>query len=290
MNTRRIDAHQHFWRPARGDYGWLRADVPAVRPLVRDVMPVDLAPALQRHGVLQTVLVQAAPTEAETDFLLSIADSTGFVGAVVGWTDLSSDDAIATLERWSAHGKFRGVRPMLQDLPEADWIATRPRPAVVERLKRLGLRLDGLVKPPQLPALVRFVAAHPDLPVVLDHAAKPTLANGIGDDWRAGIAALARHPQVDCKWSGLLTEALPAQCATRQARIDLLRPVFDHLLDTFGPARLMWGSDWPVLELASDYDAWVDASAALVGELSADEQDAIWRRNAMRAYALDGAA
>lgn len=293
MNTIRVDCHQHFWRPARGDYGWLRADVPALAPLHRDFLPDDLVPLLQRHGVRHTVLVQAAPSEAETDFMLSLADGHDVVAGVVGWVDLGREASIATLDRWAQHPKFRGIRPMLQDLPDPHWIATAPHPAAVERLKRLGLRFDALVKPPQLDALLRFVRHHPELPVIVDHAAKPQLALGWNADWADGwkrkLADLARHPQVSCKWSGLLTEAAPDSLRTHRGRVDTLRPVWDHLLETFGPGRLLWGSDWPVLTLAAGYDAWVEASAALIDELGPDDRAKVWLHNALRVYDLGAA-
>ena len=290
MNTLRVDSHQHFWRPSRGDYGWLRADVPGLAPLHRDVLPDELAQLLQRHHVRHTVLVQAAPSDAETDFLLALAGEHDFIRGVVGWLDLSREASIATLDRWAHNAKFRGIRPMLQDLPEADWIATAPHPAVVERLKDIGARFDALVKPPQLDALLRFVRRHPALPVIIDHAAKPQLAQGWHADWSDGwkrcIAALARHPQVSCKFSGLLTEAAPAALRTNRTRVDTIRPVWDHLLEHFGPQRLLWGSDWPVLTLAASYDDWVEASATLIDELPRDQRAQVWGRNAVRIYDL----
>jgi L-fuconolactonase len=293
MNIERTDAHQHFWRPSRGDYGWLRPHAPGVAPICRDFLGADLAPLLQRHRVRHTVLVQAAPTEAETDFLLSLAAEHDFVGGVVGWVDLAREASIGTLDRWARHPKFRGIRPMLQDLPDPHWLLTAPHPAVLDRLKRVGGRFDALVKLPQLDALLRFVRRHPDLPVIVDHAAKPQLADGWQGEWaahwRERMAELARHPQVSCKFSGLLTEAAPAVLRSHRARVDTVRPVWDHLLETFGPERLMWGSDWPVLTLAADYDAWVEASAELIDALGPEDRVAVWRRNAMRVYDLGAA-
>jgi L-fuconolactonase len=297
----RIDAHQHFWRPARGDYGWLRPDVPALAPICRDVLPAELQPLLARHGVRHTVLVQAAASTAETDFLLSLATTHDFIGGVVGWVDLSDPACVPQLERWALdpqyQGRFKGVRPMLQDLPDAHWIATAPHPQVMAALLRLNLSLDALVQPWHLAPLLRFVDRWPDLPVVVDHAAKPQLARGWQADgdaawaeaWRSGLGALAERPQVLCKLSGLLTEAGGAARAGGRAGVEALRPVWLELLDHFGPDWLMWGSDWPVLNLASDYDAWVAVSEALLAELP-DEADRQRIRcdNAQRFYALPG--
>lgn len=294
ITTLRIDAHQHFWRLARGDHGWLRADVPALAPLLRDFQPADLQPLLAAHAVGQTVLVQAAPTEAETDELLGLASAHPAIGGVVGWVDLSRQDAVATLQRWAGHPRFKAVRPMLQDLPEADWIARAPHPDVMRALVDLGLRFDALVQPRHLAPLLRFAQAWPALPVMIDHAAKPPLASAWADawagawvsEWQQGLAALARQPQVMCKFSGLLTEAGPAASASVDAAVAALQPVWQHLLQHFGPGRLVWGSDWPVLTLAADYSRWVAVSEALIGCLPAADQALVWAGNARRFYGL----
>lgn len=285
----RIDSHQHFWRPARGDYTWLRADVPALAPLVRDFLPEHLAPTLRAHGVARTVLVQAAESEAETDFMLELAAAHAVIGGVVGWVDLSASDAVASLERMARHPKFKGVRPMLQDLSEDDWIARRPHPDAVRALVRLGLRFDALVKPRHLSSLMRFLKDWPQLSVVIDHAAKPPVGAHDGEafaTWRNRMAELAALPQVCCKFSGLWGEAPQAAHHDVDVAARAVRPVWEHLLESFGPARLMWGSDWPVLTLAGDYAGWIAVSEACIGRLSASEQAHIWRGTAQRFYGI----
>jgi L-fuconolactonase len=286
----RTDAHQHFWQPARGDYAWLRPDDPRVAPLVRDFMPDALAPLLRAQGVTRTVLVQAAESVAETEFMLAVAEAHDFVAGVVGWVDLASADAASTLSRLSANDRLKGLRPMLQDLPEDDWINHAPQPEAMRTLQRLGLRFDALVKPRQLAPLRRFARAWPELPIVIDHAAKPPLASAWNDEpmraWRRDMAALAAAPQVACKLSGLLTEMAAADCASREQSIDRLRPVVDALLGWFGPERLMWGSDWPVLTLAGGYDDWVAVSDALLHPLSDDERAHVLHGSAQRFYGL----
>lgn len=285
----RIDSHQHFWRPARGDYTWLSASVPALVPLVRDFLPEDLAPLLQAHGVGRTVLVQAAESKAETDFMLDLATAHDVIGGVVGWVDLSRPGAVASLERMARHPRFKGVRPMLQDLPDDDWIAHRPRPDALRTLLRLGLRFDALVKQRHLPPLLRFLKQWPELPVVVDHGAKPPVGAHGSEDferWRKSIAAVAALPQVCCKFSGLWGEAPPSTHGDVDAAVRAVRPVWEHLLDVFGPDRLMWGSDWPVLTLAGDYAGWVAVSEACIGSLSPSEQASVWRGTAQRFYDL----
>ena len=287
--TQRIDSHQHFWRPARGDYAWLRADVPVLAPLVRDFLPEHLAPLLQAHGVERTVLVQAADSEAETDFMLELATAHDVVGGVVGWVDLSSPDAAASLERMARHPRFKGVRPMLQDLPDDDWIARMPRADAIQALLRLGLRFDALVMPRHLSSLMRFLKDWPQLPVVIDHAAKPPVGahdSEVFATWRKDMAELAALPQVCCKFSGLWGEAPPSTHGDVDAAVRAVRPVWEHLLESFGPARLMWGSDWPVLTLAGDYAGWIAVSEACIGGLSASEQSNLWRGTAQRFYGL----
>jgi L-fuconolactonase len=324
---RRIDAHQHYWRLARGDYRWLSPNEPTLAPICRDVLPAELAPLLARHGVVQTVLVQAADSLAETDWLLDLAARHASIGGVVGWVDLSDVASIGVLERWAAQPAFKGVRPMLQDIADAQWIAHAPHPDVVRALLRLGLRIDALVQPWHLQALLAFARRWPELPMVIDHAAKPQLARGWqapgdqawADAWCTGLHRLASLPQVYCKLSGLLTEAgapgrASAAGAAATGRADVgvtamsaamstglatkvsaevstgvtaLRPVWHELLTAFGPARLIWGSDWPVIDLASDYAGWIGVSEVLLADL-ADEQDRqrIRHDNAARFYAL----
>jgi L-fuconolactonase len=286
----RLDAHQHFWQLARGDYAWLGGDQPALAPLRRDFAPADLAPLLRAHGVARTLLVQATDRVAETEFMLALAREHRFIAGVVGWVDLAAADAAATLERLAQDPTLRGVRPMLQDLPQDDWILAAPRPEALRTLHRLGLRLDALVKPRQLAALARFAMNRPALPVVIDHAAKPPLSH----DWHApemrawqrGMATLAALPQVCCKVSGLLTELAPADRASPGRAIEKLRPVVDALLGWFGPARLMWGSDWPVLTLAGTYADWVAISDALLAPLSDTERAHVQHGCAARFYGL----
>ena len=278
-----IDAHQHFWRLDRGDYHWLRADNPALQPIYRDFLPADFRAAAP--GIAKTVLVQAADSEAETDFMLSLAAEHDWIGGVVGWVDISKGEAVKTLRRWAAQAKFKGVRPMLQDLPDTTWIARQPHPAVMRCIAESGLRFDALVTPAHLPALLQFVRSHPKLPIVIDHAAKPRLDEGWqavwAHGWRRDMAALAAHPNVCCKFSGLLTETRAAD------PLAAIRPVWDDLLRWFGPGRLMWGSDWPVVNLAADLGAWMRMAGTLIDELPEPDRRRVWHDNAQHFYGLD---
>jgi L-fuconolactonase len=276
----RVDAHHHVWRLARGDYGWLEPTL-ALLPIYRDFDLHDLAPALRAANVGATVLVQAAPTLAETRFLLDVArTSGGLVRGVVGWADLAGADAIAALRSLAAEAMLKGVRPMLQDLPDAGWIARPEVQPALAALPALGLRLDALVTPRELKPLLATLERHPDLAVVIDHCAKPDIAHAGWQPWADDLAAIARHTRACCKLSGLVTEA------GRGWTVDALRRYVGHVLDSFGSERVIWGSDWPVLTLAASYAEWADASDALIAGLTRGERDAIYGGNARRFYDL----
>jgi L-fucono-1,5-lactonase len=275
----RMDSHQHFWRLRRGDYGWLTPhDHPAI---YRDFEPDDLAPLLIEAGVERTILVQAAPTTAETDFLLETAAAASFVGGVVGWVDFEGEGAARTIEGLAKNSQLVGLRPMLQDLDDDAWIS---RPAIspaLDAMEAAGLRFDALVKTRHLPHLARLLKARADLPVVIDHGAKPDIAHGELTQWSTAIAHIAKDTDAFCKLSGLATEA------RADWHEDDLRPYFDVLLGAFGPARLMWGSDWPVVNEAGGYATWRAAAEALTESLSASERDQIFGGTAARFYGLD---
>jgi L-fuconolactonase len=276
----RIDAHQHFWRPSRGDYGWL---TPEAHPAIcRKFLPQDLWPLLGDAGIERTVLVQAAPTVAETEYLLSLAAEAPFVAGVVGWADFEATDAPEQIEDLAANPKLLGLRPMLQDLDDDAWIL---RPAIapaLDAMRAADLRLDALVTPRHLPSLARFLAARTDLKVVIDHGAKPDIAGGALDGWAAQMRTIAAHTGAWCKLSGLVTEA-----GGRWSEASL-KPYVDVLLEAFGPTRLMWGSDWPVVNEAGGYAAWHSAAAALTEGLSQDERDQIFGGAAQAFYGIDG--
>ncbi len=273
-----IDSHQHFWTLARGDYGWMGEHV---APLLRDFGPDDLAPLLGRAGIGRTIVVQAADTEAETDFLLDLAARTPFVAGVVGWLDMDAETFPERLARYAANPLFVGLRPMLQDLSDDRFIL---RPRVLEHLKRVaesGVAFDILVFPRHIPFVVEALETVPDLRAVVDHLAKPRVAEGALDPWRADIKRLAAFPNVFCKVSGLVTEAAP------DWRLADLQPYVDHVADVFGEDRLMFGSDWPVATLAAGYGEVAHAARALLGRHFGPAGMAkIFGANAARFYRL----
>ncbi|SMC44782.1 amidohydrolase family protein [Rhizobium sp. RU36D] len=287
----KIDAHCHFWSLERGDYGWLSPDNAALTPIYRDFGPAEMKSLAAAAGVSRYVAVQAAPTEAETRYLLDLASKYPEIAGVVGWVDLTTADAAERIADLARNQLLKGIRPMLQDLAEDDWINTAPTDAALAALAASSLRFDALVLPRHLMALEPFILAHPTLPVVIDHAAKPALGAAADDPrhqmWTAGMERLAAIPHVHCKLSGLLTEMRPDQYAGIDKAISVLRPYVTKLLEWFGPDRLIWGSDWPVLTLAGPHDFWVTVAQSLLSDLTANETAAIFGGNAKRFYGLD---
>jgi L-fuconolactonase len=276
----RIDAHQHFWTLSRDDYGWL---TPALVPLYRDFGPADLAPLLAEAGIRRTILVQAAPSVAETGYLLDIAARTPTVAGVVGWVDFARPGVADEIAGLAKNPLLVGLRPMVQDIVDDDWLADPGLAPAFAALIAHDLVFDALVLPRHLSRLLTVLDRHPALAVVVDHAAKPDIAHGRDDpscyqSWRADIAAVAARPGTTCKLSGLVTEAGPGWT------VAALRPVVDHLLQTFGVTRLLWGSDWPVLTLAASYRSWLDGAVELTGHLDAEQTAAVFGGNAARVY------
>jgi L-fuconolactonase len=280
----RIDAHQHFWLPACIDYAWMKPLAgEAARQLARAILPAELAPILAQQGIGQTVLVQAATDDAEAPFLLSLADAHGFIAGAVVWLDMARGDFERQLDRLGTHPKFLGVRPMIQDIEDVGWLR---RPAVRHAfhvLEERGVCFDFLIKPEQLEATLEVLAACPRLRAVIDHIAKPDIAAGAFAAWSAPFERVSEHPNVYCKLSGLITEAdhhgwKPADLA----------PFIAHALRCFGPARSMFGSDWPVCTLAGSYAEVVAALEQNLCALALEprEIDAIFGGTAREFYRL----
>ncbi|WP_019026039.1 amidohydrolase family protein [Colwellia piezophila] len=274
---KRIDAHQHFWQLSRGDYEWL---TPELECLYRDYLPEELAPILATSQVNKTVLVQAAATTAETEFMLKIACEEDFVAGVVGWIDMECDNALAHLEHFSQSPYFKGIRPMLQDIEDVNWMLKAELAPVFELLIEKGLTFDALVLPQHLDALYTLIKRYPALKVVIDHGAKPGISNNSSPEWFEKIALIASQTSAYCKLSGLVTEA------EKNPHLDQLAPYMEHLLVCFGAERLMWGSDWPVVETSSSYQSWLAQVDTFLEPLTNTEQQCIWAETAQKFYQL----
>ena len=275
-----IDAHQHFWRIGEHDCSWPTRDLLAI---YRDFLPDDLLPLAEQTGVTGTVLVQSQPSDADTDFLLQLAHKSDLIKAVVGWVDLSSPNAPERIQQLAQHPKFRGVRPMLQGLADDAWILRPELEPAITAIKASNLSFDALVHVRHLPHLQVFAERHPELAIVIDHAAKPAIANDEFSAWATAITALADLPRVYCKLSGLLTEVSSEQGVAE------LQPYVTQLYRLFGSKRLMWGSDWPVLNSAPNsqynaYASWLMLAKKLLSPVSVIEADEIFGLTARQFY------
>ena len=276
----KIDSHQHFWNPARGDYDWMPKGDPVLDLVYR---PSDLTATLARHQIDGTVLVQAAATVAETEYMLGLADASDFIKGVVGWVDFEQPADAKVLERLKAHPKFKGVRPMIQDIPDDDWMLRDDVQWAYAALSDLDLTFDALGFPRHLANFLTILKRYPKLRVVIDHCMKPQIRDHNAANfafWAEGMARLAGETGAFVKFSALITEANPDWSA------DALRPYVDHILRVFGPERIMWGSDWPVCRLRAEYDGWISAAKSLTAHLPPDAQAQVYGRTAEQFYRL----
>ncbi|MGW8375684.1 amidohydrolase family protein [Streptomyces sp. ODS28] len=275
----RVDAHHHLWDTSRRELPWM--DGPWADPIRRTWTEVDLAPHLDAYGIGATVVVQAAPSEEETRELLAHARHSARVAAVVGWADLT---------RLGAPGEpppppgLAGVRHQVQDEPDPAWLCRADVRRGLAALADAGLVYELLVTPRELPAAVATARALPGLRFVLDHAAKPPIAEGGWEPWARLVRELAALPNVVCKLSGLVTEA-----AWHTWTPATVLPYARHALDTFGPDRLLYGSDWPVCTLSADYTAVHALAEATTTDLTPTERAAVFGGNAARVYGITGA-
>lgn len=275
-----IDAHQHFWDLSRTDYDWLTPDR---GKLYCNYLPADLEPTLLEHGVRATVLVQAAPSEAETRYMFQLAQAHPFIAGIVGWVDFQSAGAYRRISALIADGsgKLKGLRPMIQDISEPRWLAQQSLDEAFEAMVAHDLVFDALVRPAQIDQLRARLMRHPNLRAVLDHAGKPDIANGGFDAWAKDLERLAHETTAHCKLSGLLTEA-----GTRTSPEDLA-PYVAHVFRCFGAQRVLWGSDWPVLNPVCDYGHWLALSRGLVSRFAARYEKDVFGDTATRIYQLE---
>jgi len=273
-----IDAHHHLWEYNPRDYAWMTDAMAALRHTF--VVP-ELDAVTRGSGVDGTVVVQARQTLYETDWLLDLARQNSILLGVVGWVPLSAPDVRAHLDRFGFDPKLKSVRHVLQDEPDDFYMLGEDFNRGISLLQRYRLAYDILVFERHLPQTVEFVDCHPHQVFILDHIAKPRIGKNKLSPWKENIQELAMRENVFCKISGMVTEADWTAWTEGQ-----LRPYVDIVLSEFGPKRLMFGSDWPVLTLASGYGQWVDTFRRFIADLSAEEQEDICWRTAKRAYRL----
>jgi len=264
----RIDSHQHFWQYNPNDYVWMSEEHQVIR---RDFLPEDLKPLLDAGSIDGTIAVQARQMLAETDFLLELANQNPLIKGVVGWIPFCGPGVEDQLDRYADNQYIVGFRHVVHDEPDDHFILRRDFNEGVKALSRFDLRYDILIFEKHLPQTIEFVDKHPQLAMVVDHIAKPKIRKGeFNDVWAMNMRKLAERDHVFCKLSGMVTEV-----KDEVWDITLLKPYFDVVLEAFGPNRLMFGSDWPVCLLKSEYLKWLDVMTQLIDPLSFTEKEAI---------------
>lgn len=276
-----IDSHHHLWDYDPAQYPWI--DPQMMKPLNQSYGLNDLDTHRGGYDVQATIAVQARQSLEETDWLLGLAKSHTLCKGVVGWVPLRDEGIDACLERYADEPLLKGVRHVIQDETDPEFIIRPEFIRGLESLAKTDLRYDILIFGHQLTNTIKMVDRFPEMPFVLDHVAKPVIRSGAFDEqWASGLAELAKRANVCCKLSGMATEVRdPAW------DVDTLRPYAEHAIEVFGVDRLMFGSDWPVCLLRSEYGQWVAVLEALIASLSPDEQDAVWYRNAAEFYGIE---
>jgi L-fuconolactonase len=275
----KIDSHQHFWKYDANDYPWIGAEHLVIK---RDFFPGNLKPILKASDIVGCIAVQARQTLEETNWLIELAEQNAFIKGVVGWLPLCDLQIDQTLEQYADRSHLVGVRHIIHDEPDDQFILRADFNEGISRLAPHDLVYDILIFEKHLSATIEFVDRHPNIQFVVDHIAKPKIHPDTFDqNWKTNLIELARRENVSCKLSGMVTEA-PDFVWDQQ----LLTPYFETALEAFGPNRLLFGSDWPVSLLGTDYGKWIDAVNSALNELSLDEQAAIWGKNAQRIYKL----
>jgi L-fuconolactonase len=275
----KIDAHQHFWKYSPADYGWISD---AMHELKRDFLPEDLKPLLVANGFSASIAVQARQDLDETRWLLDLANQSDFIKGVVGWVDLCSSDLPIVLDQLADQPWLVGVRHILQDEPDDQFMLRPDFRRGIAQLQEYGLAYDLLLHPRHLTAAVKLVQEFPNQRFVLDHIAKPPIAEGLTEPWDRDIRALAKFQNVWCKLSGMVTEA-----RWKQWKPDDFRPYLDVVFEAFGTERLMIGSDWPVCTLSSSYSETLGLIEKYMRDFSVQQRDSVLGRNSAQFYNLE---
>jgi len=278
----RVDAHVHFWGSAElAGYGWMTPEMDAIR---RSFGPEDLRGHLERHGFDRAVLVQTCPSLEETRGYLELAATTGFLGGVVGWVDLTDPavaEAVAELREGPGGRYLVGIRHQVHDEDDPGWLSKKDVRRGIAAVGKAGLAYDILVRTRELPAALALVRALPDMRFAIDHIAKPPIASGATSEWAAGLKPLAAFPNVFIKLSGMVTEADWKRWTVRD-----ITPYVQRVLEWFGPERCVFGSDWPVCLVAASYARVIDVCGQAIGDLPADDRERIFGGNAAQLYGL----
>ena len=274
----KIDSHQHFWQYNSDEYSWINNSMCRVR---RDFLPAHLKQEISAVGIEGVVAVQGRQSLVETEWLLGLATHSPFIKGVVGWVSLISADVDRELERLSLDKRLKGIRHVLQDETDDNYMLREDFSQGIKALEAFGLTYDILIFERHLTQTIRFVDRHPCQIFVLDHIAKPCIREGFLSPWKTNLEELSEREHVYCKISGMVTEANWETWSEQDLRVYL-----DVVLEAFGPERLMFGSDWPLCSLACDYGTWFDLISRFVAPLSTSEQERILGGTAVEVYQL----
>jgi L-fuconolactonase len=281
-NASRVDAHHHFWDPARAPYPWMTPDL---APVARPFGPGEFAPLLAAAGIDRSIVVQARHSVDETRELLEMAATSPFIAGVVGWVDLTNPavgDVLAALHDGTGGARLVGIRHQVHDEPDPAWLLRPDVRRGLHAVAAAGLVYDLLVRARELPAALRVVRELPDLRFVIDHLAKPPIREGATEPWGALIRQFGPLDNAWGKLSGLVTQA-----DRQRWTIDDLRPFVEQAVAAFGPERLMFGSDWPFCLLAAPYDRVVESARALISDFADLDRDRFFGGTARLVYGLD---
>lgn len=279
MNSASIDAHNHFWHYRPEEYSWIGEGMERVR---RDFLPDDLLVEIKAAGIDGTIAVQARQTVHETQWLLDLAERYDFLKGVVGWAPFLERSLQDEVARFVTRGKLKGLRHVIHDEPDPDFILRSDFNNGIDRIQKFDLVYDILIFERHLPQTIEFVDRHPNQAFVVDHIAKPRIRERELSPWQKFTTELGRRENVSCKLSGMVTEA-----SWTDWQEDHLAPYFETVLSAFGPDRLMFGSDWPVVLVASEYVSWANTVRTFVSRLSTNEQQQIMGGTATRVYRLN---
>ena len=272
-----VDSHQHFWKLSRGDYSWMSNEYTA---LFRDFSTDDLKPLINQKNISKTIIVQAADTVSESEFILDIASKTEFVTGVVGWVDFENKNVKNDIDKLSDNSYLKGFRPMIHDIEDINWMLKKELEDGLEYIKNKNLTFDALVRPQHLENLLIFAKKYHNLPIVIDHIAKPKIIDGEIDKWKNDMKNLSELENVFCKYSGILTEV--GDNYTKEQ----ITPYINFIFEIFDSKKIMWGSDWPVLTMAEKYKTWFDIAIEFVSSMTEDEKNNVFCNTATKFYSL----
>lgn len=271
-----IDTHQHFWKYDKDRHAWIDEDMKKIR---RDFLPKELEQVYSENGIRGCIAVQADQTEAENEFLLDLAGKNNFIKGIIGWVDFRAENIEERLEYYSGQNKIKGFRHIVQGEPDHNFLLRKPFLKGIEALGKYDLCYEILVFPHQLGAVLEFVKKFPNQKFVIDHLAKPYIKDGFFDGWACLIREIAARENVFCKISGMVTEADYHNWSYEQ-----LQPYMQLVFEHFGSKRVMFGSDWPVCQVAADYSEVKEIAGKFIKQFSEEDQENFWYKNAIDFY------